>query len=66
MGAPVVFFDIGCRDKDKTLGFYTELFGWEGSAVNPLSERLVTGADGIDGAITALRHEPHNYVMVYA
>ena len=66
MVAPVVFFDIGCRDKERSMAFYRALFGWEGEEVNPLSEQFSTGSEGIDGAVTALGHEPHNYVMVYA
>lgn len=65
MGKPVVFFDIGCRDHDATLEFYTELFGWDGSEVNESSTRVQTGSDGIEGAVTSLGHEPHNYVMIY-
>ncbi len=29
MGQPVVHFEIGCRDKQKTQAFFVELFGWQ-------------------------------------
>jgi len=28
MGMPVVHFEIGCKDKEKTSAFYAGLFGW--------------------------------------
>lgn len=65
MGNPVVRFDIGCRDRQATSQFYQDVFGWSATEVG-LSNEMDTGAGkGIDGAITALGHEPHNYVMVY-
>jgi predicted enzyme related to lactoylglutathione lyase len=64
MGKPVVHFEIGCRDTAKTQAFYSQLFDWDitkaGHAAN-----INTGAAGINGHITALGHEPHNYVTVY-
>jgi hypothetical protein len=65
MGKPVVYFDIGCRDHEATLGFYRELFDWQTSPVNAFSTRIVGEDGGIDGAVTALGHEPRDYVMVY-
>ncbi len=63
MSHPIVHFEIGCRDKAKTAEFFSKLFDWkiedEGSAA-----RLRTGED-VGGHITALGHEPHNYVTVY-
>lgn len=65
MGNPVIRFDIGCRDKPKTVAFYEKVFGWSSSEA-PFNTEISTGGDkGIDGAITALGHEPHNYVMIY-
>jgi predicted enzyme related to lactoylglutathione lyase len=29
MGRPVVHFEIGCKDKTKTAGFYAQLFDWK-------------------------------------
>ena len=66
MGRPVVFFDIGCEDKDNTVKFYTKLFGWNSVSSSPYSDTMDTGSeDGIIGAITALGHEPHSYCMIY-
>ncbi|MHC4837292.1 MAG: VOC family protein [Planctomycetota bacterium] len=66
MGNPVVSFDIGCRDRDRAVGFYRELFDWEDQEANPLSSKVQAhAAKGINGAITALGHEPENYVMIY-
>ncbi|GGY53447.1 VOC family protein [Parvularcula lutaonensis] len=64
MANPVVRFDIGCKDRDRTVAFYRDVFGWSGHDTG-LSTEVSTGEGGIDGAITALGHEPHNYVMVY-
>lgn len=66
MAKPVVHFDIGCEDKDQTGAFYADLFGWKTSPYGPQSLKLDTGSErGIQGHVTALGHEPHNYVMVY-
>ncbi len=66
MGKPVVHFDIGCRDKEKISEFYCTLFDWSRSDYGPYSQRIATGADkGIEGFVTSLGHEPHNYVMLY-
>ena len=66
MGNPVVHFDIGCRDEERTTAFYTELFDWQAEPYGPSSSKLDTGSDrGIDGHVTSLGHEPHSYVMFY-
>jgi len=64
MGKPVVHFEIGCRDTAKTQAFYGQLFDWDITQAGPAAN-INTGADGINGHITALGHEPHNYVTVY-
>lgn len=65
MGCPVVHFEIGCRDNEKTRAFYCDLFGW-GATVGENSTDLSTGSDaGIQGHITSLGHEPHNYTNIY-
>lgn len=65
MGNPVVHFDIGCRDKERSREFYTGLFDWKTEA-NPFSLAIDTRSEeGIQGFLTALGHEPHHYVMVY-
>jgi len=66
MSHPVKFFDLGCRDLEKTAAFYREAFGWQIEANGTMQKKIATGAgEGIDGMITALGHEPHNYVMCY-
>jgi len=66
MKNPVVHFDIGCRDREKASQFYSDLFGWSMTDYGPLSRKVDTGCDtGINGHITALGHEPHQYVMLY-
>ena len=64
MGSPVVHFEIGCRDKERTAAFYRDAFGWEIDS-GP-SGRIRTGSDdAVGGHVTALGHEPHNYVLFY-
>jgi predicted enzyme related to lactoylglutathione lyase len=66
MGQPVVHFEIGCRDKDKTKAFFSELFGWSMSDMGPVAAMIDTGAgSGIQGHMTALGHEPHHYTIFY-
>ena len=64
-GRPVVHFEIGCRDTAKTKEFYSKLFDWQiqGSG---MAANILTGAGkGIEGHITALGHDPQNYVTIY-
>jgi predicted enzyme related to lactoylglutathione lyase len=62
---PVVHFEIGCRDLEKTTAFYTGIFGWAPTPI-PQASLLQTGSpEGIQGHITALGHEPHQYVTFY-
>lgn len=66
MGKPVIHFEIGGRDKQRAMEFYTKLFDWTSEPYGPLAYKLNTGSDkGINGQVTALGHEPQNYVMVY-
>src|SRR5262249_6813214 len=65
MGRPVIHFEIGCRDSAKTQAFYRDLFDWQITQPAPAAV-IDTGAGaGINGHITSLGHEPHNYVTVY-
>lgn len=65
VGQPVIHFEIGCRDNAKTGEFYSKLFDWQINQMGPAG-MIDTGAgQGIQGHITALGHEPHNYVTVY-
>jgi len=66
MAHPVKFFDIGCRDLEKTAAFYRQAFSWKIESDGPMQSKVDTLAgEGCQGAITALGHEPHNYVMFY-
>ena len=64
MGRPVIHFEIGCRDKERTKAFFSELFGWGVSDMGPATmiDTQAAGA-GIPGHMTALGHEPHNYTI---
>ena len=65
MGQPVVHFEIGCRDIAKTAIFSIALFGWHTQPMGPAA-MIETGSDkGIQGHITSLGHEPHNYTTFY-
>jgi uncharacterized protein len=65
MGQPVIHFEIGCRDQAKTAEFFAKLFGWQITQAGPAA-MIDTGAGGgINGHITSLGHEPHNYVTFY-
>lgn len=66
MGKPVVHFEIGCRDREKTVEFYRELLGWEIQEDVPAAMINTQGPSGIQGHITSLGHEPHNYLTIYA
>jgi predicted enzyme related to lactoylglutathione lyase len=63
MGNPVVHFEIGCRDKAKTVEFFSQLFDWKMEEMGPATT-IQTGGT-VDGHIIALGHEPHNFVNVY-
>lgn len=65
MGRPVVHFEIGCRDKSRTAFFFAELFGWSTQEAGPATMIDTGTGSGINGHITSLGHEPHNYVTVY-
>ncbi len=41
MGQPVVHFEVIGKDGKKLIGFYSELFGWEIDANNPMNYGLV-------------------------
>lgn len=65
MAHPVVHFEIGCKDLATTTEFYTSLFGWSPTPIPYASLLQTNSTEGIQGHITALGHEPHNYVTVY-
>jgi predicted enzyme related to lactoylglutathione lyase len=65
MGQPVVHFEIGCRDKEKTEAFFSDLFGWSITPMGPAGMIDTGVTTGIQGHITALGHEPHDYTIFY-
>ena len=65
MGQPVVHFEIGCRDREKTARFFSDLFGWTTTAAGPATMIATNSPQGIQGHITALGHEPHHYTTFY-
>jgi predicted enzyme related to lactoylglutathione lyase len=65
MGQPVVHFEIGCRNSPKTQEFFSKLFDWKITQHGPAGMIDTAAGSGINGHITALGHEPHQYVTVY-
>lgn len=65
MPAPVVHFEIGCRNIEKAKKFYGPLLGWEFEEYGSAAMVNAT-APGIGGHLNCLGHEPHNYVTFYA
>jgi predicted enzyme related to lactoylglutathione lyase len=65
MGQPVVHFEIGCQDSGKTSEFFAKLFDWRMQAMGPAT-LIDTGAGtGIQGHMSSLGHEPHQYTIFY-
>ena len=65
MPNPVVHFEIGCRDREKTTTFYQQLFDWQ-MTPGEMSTEIVTGQDEpVTGHIVSLGHEPHFYTNFY-
>ena len=64
-GNPVVHFEIGCANKEDTSRFYQSVFNWNITDIG-ISSSVDTGAgSGINGHITALGHEPFQYIKIY-
>ena len=64
MNHPVVHFEIGCKDKAATSAFYASAFGWAIES-GPMGGIQTGSADGIQGHIAALGHEPHQFTHFY-
>ena len=71
MGQPVVHFEINGSDADRLHGYYSELFGWEIDANNPMNygivdreQNLSSEGVGIGGGIMGMPSVP-GYVTVY-
>ena len=65
MGKPVVHFEIGCRDRQKTEQFYAALFDWSIQQQGPASVISTDSPGGIGGHIISLGHEPSHYTIFY-
>lgn len=65
MGRGVVHFEIGCRDTARTKEFYASLFDWKIEQHGPAAMIATGSPSGIQGHITSMGHEPHNYVLMY-
>ena len=65
IGNPVVHFEIGCKDLEGTTNFYTHIFGWTATSIPSASLLDTHSTKGVPGHITALGHEPHQYVTFY-
>jgi predicted enzyme related to lactoylglutathione lyase len=63
MGQPVVHFEIGCGDKEKTEEFFSKLFDWKIERMGPASMISTGSESGIRGHITSC--DPHHFVTVY-
>src|SRR5271154_1424868 len=64
MACPVVHFEIGCKDQQKTQEFYGKLFDWKIHTEGPAA-MIAAEPAGIGGHITALGHEPFHYTTFY-
>ena len=65
MPQPVVHFEIGCKDKGKTTEFYGTLFDWKAEDFGEATMINTGSEEGIQGHISTLGHEPHNYTIFY-
>jgi uncharacterized protein len=48
MGQPVVHFEVIGRDAEKLHSYYSELFGWEVNADNPMKYGIVNREDNVN------------------
>lgn len=65
MGQPVVHFEIGSSNSEKSQQFYKALFGW-GIEIHGPAAMIDTGAkEGIQGNIAVPETAPKNYVTLY-
>jgi uncharacterized protein len=51
MGRAVVHFEVIGKDAEKLQGFYSQLFGWEMDANNPMKYGMVGREDNLDQGI---------------
>jgi uncharacterized protein len=65
MGRPVVYFEIGGRDREEGAAFSASLFEWDTSDTGSSTAFMTNAGRGIDGHLAALGHEPHACTMFY-
>jgi predicted enzyme related to lactoylglutathione lyase len=72
MGQPVVHFEIVGKDGEKLQGYYSELFGWDVDANNPMKYGVIQRDDnvnsegvGIGGGISRGPEGYDGHVTVY-
>jgi hypothetical protein len=65
VGRPVVYFEIGCRDRAAGAAFYAALFDWAADPTGDSTTFATNAGRGIDGHLAALGHEPHTFTMFY-
>ena len=65
MGQPVVHFEIGSRNSDRSKKFYSALFGWDIQSHGPATMIDTGSTEGIQGNIAQPETEPKNYVTIY-
>jgi uncharacterized protein len=67
MGQPVVHFEVIGKDGEKLQSYYSELFGWEIDADNPMKYGSVAAQDGkgIGGGIAGGPEGYEGHVMFY-
>lgn len=63
MANPVVHFEIGCRQSQKTQDYYAKLFGWKIQQAGPAA--MIDTGGAVTGHITELGHEPFHYTIFY-
>jgi uncharacterized protein len=61
-GCPVVRFEIGCQDRERSERFYAGLFGWD---VRREGAASMVETGWLPGHLASLGHEPHHYATVY-
>lgn len=65
MKHPVVHFEIGCRDGDRTREFFSELFDWDVSGADSGMMIDAGGPGSVGGHIAELGSDWGAYVTVY-
>ncbi|WP_020657754.1 VOC family protein [Amycolatopsis benzoatilytica] len=65
MAHPVVHFEIGIRDSEKSIAFYRDLFGWDVQDAGPDYWLVSPGNGGIGGGLMRGREDIPPYVTVY-